>query len=155
MSIKLKIKGFEDLINNIEAAGGSSVQACENALKGSAVIMQNELKAEMRMSNVPSDLVNEMPNFSVETNGNRTTARVGYQKGNYDPNNLSTGYKVLFLNYGTPHRKYHGQIREGSPLKSGGTIHLGFIQRAKKNANPKIRKQQKQAFEKILERLKK
>lgn len=155
MSIKLKIKGFEDLLNNIEAAGGSINSACESALKGSAVIMQNELKAEMRSSNVPADLVNSMPNFEVQTTANRTTARVGYKKGTYNPNNISDGYKVVFLNYGTPNRSKHGKIQEGSTMSTGGTLRLGFIQRAKANAKPKIRKIQKQALTKILERLKK
>lgn len=155
MSIKLQIKGFEDLLNNIEAAGGSMTSACESALKGSADIMQKELKAEMQSSNVPADLINAMPNFEVSTSGNRTTARVGYKKGTYNPNNLSDGYKVVFLNYGTPRRSQHGRIQEGSNMAAGGTLRLGFIQRAKDNARPKIRKMQKQALTKILERLKK
>ena len=143
MSIKLQLEGFEDLLKNIEEAGRSIPSACESALKQSAQIMQSELKAEMIASGVPNDLVSSMPKFETETEGNRVTAKVGYKKGKYDPDNLSDGYKVVFLNYGTPNRKKHGQIAA-----------KGFIQRAKKKARPKIKKGQKEALEKILARLK-
>lgn len=149
MSIKLNVNGFEELLKDIEAAGGSIPSACNSAIRGSAQIMQSEIKTEMRSANVPNDLINDMPPFEVETEGNRVTARVGYRKGTYDPNNLSSGYKVVFLNYGTPNRSKHGKI------ENGGKIKLGFIQRAKGRAKPKIKKQQKEALNKILERLKK
>lgn len=153
MSIKLKLDGFEDLLKNIEAAGGSIQKATESAVRQSAQIMQSELKAEMQASNVGSDLINAMPNFDIETEGNRITASVGYKKGAYNPDDLSDGYKVVMLNYGTPHRKKHGKIKEGSHMAAGGSLKLGFIQRAKENANKKIKKEQKAALNKILERL--
>lgn len=155
MSITLKFQGFEDLVKEIEKANGSINQACESAIKQSAQIMQSELKAQMADANVPNELISAMPSPEIETSGNRITARVGYKKGAYNPNNLSTGYKVLFLNYGTPNRKIHGKIHEGSNTKAGGTLKLGFIQRAKKKARPQIKKSQEQVFKKILARLKK
>lgn len=142
MPIQIKLKGFDDMLKNIEAAGGSMVGACESAVKQSAQIMQTELKTEMKSTGVPSDLVNRMPHFQVEKEGNRVSAKVGYIKGTYNPKDISDGYKVVFLNYGTPHRKKHGKV----------PAH-GFIEKAKKKARPKIKKQQKTALEKILKRL--
>lgn len=153
MSIKIELKGYQDLLADIEAAGGSMIGAAESAVRQSAQIMQTELKAEMKNSGVPQELVNSMPQFDIEKLGNRVSARVGYKKGAYDPKNPSNGYKVVFLNYGTPHRMKHGKIVEGSTTKAG-TLKLGFIDRAKTRARPKIKKQQKIALEKILERLK-
>lgn len=144
MAIKIKIEGFEKLLNDIEAAGGSIDKASNSAIKASAQIMQNELKAQMRSVDADAGLIAAMPPFEVESNGNRFSARVGYRKGSYNPNNPSDGYKVVFLNYGTPHRRKHGQERA-----------RGFIQVAKKKARPKIKKTQEAAFNKILERLKK
>lgn len=144
MSIKLKLEGFEDLLKEIEAAEGSIKGACESAIKQSAQTMQSELKSEMKKANVPNDLINAMPQFEVKSDGNRVTARVGYKKGTYNPKNLSDGYKIVFLNYGTPHRSKHGKV-----------VARGFIQKAKKNAKRKIKNQQKEALEKILKRLKK
>jgi HK97 gp10 family phage protein len=144
MSIQLKINGFEDLLKSIEAAGGSINAATESAIKASAQIMESELKSEMQKSRVPSRLINAMPSSRIEKSANRITAHVGYEKGAYDPTNLSDAYKVIFLNYGTPKRSKHGKVRP-----------RGFIQRAKKKANSKIKKEQQAVFEKILRRLQK
>lgn len=144
MSIKLNIEGFEDILKDIEAAGGSIDKACDSALRQSAQIMQDTLKAEMRAANVPNDLIASMPQSEVYSKANRFSAEVGYTKGPYDPKNPSDGYKVVFLNYGTPNRKKHGKVTA-----------RGFIQKAKKKASPKIKKAQKEALNKILERLKK
>lgn len=139
MSIKLKLEGFDDLFEQIKKAGGTVDRAADSCLKQSAQIMQNELKSEMQKSNVDNGLIGSMPPPEVEVNGNRYTARVGYKKGNYDPNNPSDGYKVVFLNYGTPHRSKHGKVAA-----------RGFIQRAKKKARPKIKKSQEETLNKIL-----
>lgn len=139
MSIKLNLKGFNELLENIQKANGNVLTATEKALKGSADIMQSTLKAEMAKSNVPSDLISAMPPYTTETNANRVTARVGYRKGNYDPKNPSDGYKVVFLNYGTPNRTIHGKVTA-----------RGFIERAKRKAKPKMKKQQEQTLKEIL-----
>lgn len=143
MSIKLKLNGFDELFTQIQAAGGTVERATESCLKQSAQIMQNELKTQMQKSNVDGDLINSMPPFEIEVNGNRYTARVGYKKGAYDPNNPSDGYKVVFLNYGTPNRSKHGKV-----------VARGFIQKAKKKASAPMKRAQKETLEKILGRLK-
>ena len=143
MSIKLKLDGYEDLIKQIEEAGGTIERATESCLKQSAYIMHNELKTQMQQSNVDSDLLKSMPPPEIEVTANRYIARVGYKKGAYDPNNPSDGYKVVFLNYGTPNRSKHGKVEA-----------RGFIQRAKQKANAPIKKAQKETLEKILGRLK-
>ena len=143
MSIKLKLDGFEDLLKQIEEAGGTIDKATESCLKKSADIMHDELITQMQKSNVDSDLISSMPPPEIEVTGNRYIARVGYKKGAYDPNNPSGGYKIVFLNYGTPNRSKHGKV-----------IARGFIQRAKKKANAPIKRAQKETIEKILESLK-
>lgn len=155
MAIKLKLEGFDELLKNIEAAGGTIDKACESAMKQSAQTMQEELKAAMKSANVDAGLIGAMPQFQIEKEGNRISARVGYKKGAYNPADISDGYKVVFLNYGTPYRQSHGKIHEGSSMKAGGSLKLGFIQKAKRSARPKIKKQQKEALEKILGRLSK
>lgn len=154
MSIKLKFEGFEDLLKEIEEAGGSIDKAAESAMKQSAQIVNSALKNEMKSSGVPSKLINAMPPPEVEKNGNTISVKAGYKKGTYNPDNLSDGYKVVMLNYGTPKRKKHGKIHEGSKTKAGASLKLGFIQRAKKKATPQVKKAQKEALNKILARLK-
>lgn len=151
MSIKLKLEGFDELLKEIEKAGGKIDNAVESAMRLSANTMQNELKTQMQKSNVDNGLISRMPPFEIEKDYGRVTARVGYKKGSYNPDNLSDGYKVTFLNYGTPYRTEHGKIQDQS---EGGKIKLGFIRRAKNAARRKIKKQQEEALNKILARLK-
>lgn len=142
MSIKLKIEGFEQLLKDIEKAGGSINSATQECMKKSADIMQNELKAKMQSANVASDLISRMPAPEIETNANRVTARVGYKKGAYNPEDPSDGYKVVFLNYGTPNRTEHGKMRK-----------LGFIQKAKNSAKKLIKAEQEKTLTEILKGL--
>ncbi len=144
MSIKLKLNGFDELFSQIEKAGGTIDKAAKQCLQTSAQIMHDELKKQMTAANVDSDLINRMPPPEIESEGNRHTARVGYKKGDYDPNDPSDGYKVVFLNYGTPKRSKHGKIEDG------GKVKLGFIKRAKTKASKKIKQSQQETLEKIL-----
>lgn len=144
MSIKLKLEGFEELLKQIEKAGEKIEPVVKKTIEQSADLMQDELQNEMQKSNVPRDLINRMPPPKFEEDHGRFTARVGYKKGSYNPDNISDGYKVVFLNYGTPYRKKHGKIKEG------GKIKLGFITRAKNRAKKKITKQQENALKEIL-----
>ena len=143
MSIKLKLEGFDDLLKEIERAGGRIDDATKKCMVKSADIMQDTLKAEMEKANADKDVINAMPAPTIENDYGRITARVGYRKGTYDPHNLSDGYKVVFVNYGTPYRKKHGKIE-------GKTVRLGFIQRAKNKAKRKIEKTQEETLHEIL-----
>ena len=143
MSIKLKLEGFDDLLTQIEKAGGTIDGAATKCLKKSADIMHNELTAQMTAANVDSGLINRMPPPEVEIDGNRYNARVGYKKDAYNPDNPSDAYKVIFDNYGTPRRSKHGK----QPAK-------GFIQKAKKKAKTKINKEQKETLNEIIGGLK-
>ena len=143
MSIKLNISGFEDILKDIEKAGGSINAAARECMEKSAKIMEDELKSKMQHANVDSDLINRMPAPEIETSANKVTARVGYKKGAYDPKNPSDGYKVIFINYGTPRRTAHGKIKE-----------RGFIQKAKKSAKKRIKAEQERTLNEILKGLK-
>lgn len=138
----LQLQGFDDLLEKIQKAGGSIDQAADSCLRQSAQVMQKELKAQMQAAGVDGDLINSMPPPQTTVKNNRYSAAVGYKKGDYDPNNPSDGYKVVFLNYGTPRRTKHGKVAA-----------RGFIQKAKKKARPQIKKAQQDTLEKILGRV--
>lgn len=139
MSIKLQLDGFDELLSKIEKAGGSIDAAAETCLKNSAAIMEAELKTQMSKADVESALINKMPAPTIEKDSNRITARVGYKKGAYNPRNISDGYKIVFLNYGTPRRTQHGKIKA-----------RGFISKAKRKARARIKKQQEETLNEIL-----
>ena len=142
MSIKLKLDGFDELLSKIQKAGGSIDSAATACLKNSASIMEAELKTQMSNAGVDSGLISGMPAPQIEQEGNKITARVGYKKGAYNPRDPSDGYKVVFLNYGTPHRSKHGKVKA-----------RGFIAKAKKNAKKQITKQQEETLNEILKGL--
>lgn len=144
MPITLKLTGFEEMLTAIEKAGGSIDKAANQCMQKSAKLMDEELKAQMRSANVKSDLINRMPSPEVEKEGNRYTARVGFVKGEYNPTKPSDAYKAIFLNYGTPRRTKHGQVKARH-----------FIENAKKKAKSKIKNSQQQTFKEILGGLKK
>lgn len=145
MSIKLKLDGFDELMNEIQKAEGNVQKATEKCMEKSAEVMESTLKAEMQKSNVDSSLVNRMPKYTIENDYGEITARVGYKKGSYDPKNISDGYKVVFINYGTPNK-----------IDKDGEPHIakrGFIQRAKNKSKSKIKKTQEQTLKEILKGL--
>lgn len=144
MPITLKLTGFEEMLTAIEKAGGSIDKATNQCMQKSAKLMDEELKAQMRSANVKSDLINRMPSPEVEKEGNRYTARVGFVKGEYNPTKPSDAYKAIFLNYGTPRRTKHGQVKARH-----------FIENAKEKAKSKIENSQQQTFKEILGGLKK
>lgn len=140
----LQLNGFEDLLEQIQKAGGSIDRAADSCLRQSAQIMQNELKAQMQAAGVDSNLISAMPPPQIKVKGNRYRAEVGYKKGAFDPRNPSDGYKVVFLNYGTPRRTMRGKVEA-----------RGFIDKAKKKARPQIKKAQQETLEKILDEVNK
>lgn len=140
----LQLKGFEELIEQIQKAGGSVDRAAESCTRQAAQIMQAELKAQMQAAGVESDLINRMPPPQITGKDNIYSAAVGYKKGRYDPSDPSDGYKVVFLNYGTPKRTLHGKVAA-----------RGFIKKAKDSARPRIKKAQEETLNKILGRVSK
>lgn len=142
MSIKIKFKGFEDTIQRIKNAGGSVDKAVETCMKQSADIVDAELKSQMQAAAVPAQLITAMSPPRVFRDGNTFVAKVGYEKGEFDPKNPSDAYKIVFLNYGTPKRMKHGKVKA-----------RGFIQKARRKALPKVKKQQEQMLNEILARL--
>lgn len=143
MAIKLKLDGFDELLEQIEAAGRSADSAAESAIKASAQVMQSELKSALSVA-TDSGLAGRLPAPKIEHSGNEVSASVGFESTAYNPRNPSDYHKAIFLNYGTPTRKQHGQEAA-----------RGFVTKAKRRARPKIKKVQKEALEKILARLKK
>lgn len=146
MAIKLNLEGFDELLREIEKAGGNVDSATKKCMEKSAEIMEDELKAQMQaadLENKMSRLISRMPSPRIKNNHGLWTAFVGYEKGAYNPENPSDAYKVIFINYGTPRRTKHGKIKP-----------RGFIQKAKSRAKPKIKKEQAKILDDIFRGLK-
>lgn len=140
--ISLNLNGFDELIRKIDKAGGTINGAVDACMRESAKIQNDKLKETMQKKNVDTGLINRMPPPEIKWEGNSCEARVGYKKGKYDPDNPSDGYKAVFINYGTPHRKEHGKVEA-----------RGFVKEARKKAMTPIKKKQKETLEGIMKEL--
>ena len=147
MSIKLNLTGFDEMLRKIEKAGGDVDAATKKCMEKAAEIMDDELKAQMQavdLQNTMSRLISRMPSPKVKNDHGLWTAEVGYEKGEYNPKHLSDAYKAIMINYGTPRRTKHGKVKA-----------RGFIDKAKKKAKPKIRKEQAKILDEVFRELRK
>ena len=145
--ISISLKGFERLLEQLKQAGEDVDAAASQIIKEDAAIVETELKASCKASNVPDDIINEIRK-KVKSGLNVYSAEIGWELGNYDPKNPSAGYKAVFLNYGTVRRHTaKGYDRGAIPKKP---TQQQFIAQAKKKAKAKISKKHKEMLKKML-----
>ena len=161
--LKLTLKGFDDLLEQINESGGEIRTATEKALKSSANLLTNEIRSGAAQRNVPTtDLINPTPKW----NGNRCSVEVGFTLGAYDSKNPSSGYLALFKEYGAPAGGGVRTVKEPGIVarvdgdfktldKSRGSVSANpFIRPALEQNQKAIRKQQEAALNEILKGLK-
>ena len=137
--IKIKLKGWNEYLDLIQAAGRELEPIARECITESAKIVEQELAAAASSAGVPGDLVGDIET-EISGNGNAYTASIGWKKGEYNPKKLSNGYKIVFMNYGTGHRQTKLKANRGQMTE------LGFIQKGRTAANKKIKKKQKEAL---------
>lgn len=146
--LKLNLKGFEDLIDDLTRKGKDVEKAAGKAITESARIVEAELKTECQAAGVPDSITSEI-RTKVSGKDGTFTAEVGWELNNYNPKNPSAGYKAIFLNYGTVRRRTRRGYNRGQiPKKSADQQ---FIYAAKKKAARKVRKVQEEVLKEALE----
>lgn len=161
--LKLTLKGFDGLLEEIQSADGEIASATERAMQSSANLLTNEIRSGAAQRNVPTtDLINPTPKWS----GNRCSVEVGFKLGAYDSVNPSSGYLALFKEYGAPAGGGVRNVKESDIVaKVGGEFKTLNESRGSVNADPfirpaleqnqkAIREAQKTALERILGGLK-
>ena len=161
--LKLTLKGFDDLLEQINESGGEIKTATEKALKSSANLLTNEIRSGAAQRNVPTtDLINPTPKWS----GNRCSVEVGFKLGAYDSVNPSSGYLALFKEYGAPAGGGVRTVKEPGIVarvdgdfktldKSRGSVSANpFIRPALEQNQKAIRNEQQAALDEILKGLK-
>ncbi len=160
--IKLNLKGFEKMLDEIQVVGGNIDSAAQVTLDECANVVETELRTACNSAGVPQSVSGEIT-VTKGKNGNRFYAKVGWKMGGYDPKNPSAGYKAVFHNYGTTRRNVK-DTGERTPVGGnwktlgtdrGAVTGSGFIGKAKKASSPKVKKIQKEKLAKILKGLKK
>lgn len=161
--LKLTLKGFDGLLEEIQSAGGEIAPATERALQSSANLLTNEIRSGAAQRNVPTtDLINPTPKWS----GNRCSVEVGFKLGAYDSVNPSSGYLALFKEYGAPAGGGVRTVKEPGIVarvdgdfktldKSRGSVNADpFIRPALEQNQKAIRNEQQAALDEILKGLK-
>lgn len=144
--IKVSLKGFDDMLDKINKANGDVNKAAEKAINDSARIAEQELKSAAISAGLKSNLVSKIKTRKT-AKGNTYAAKVGWELGAYNPNDLSAGYKAMFINYGTVRRKTKTGADRGALTKP--PKQRQFIAVAKKKANKRIKQAQQQVIEKV------
>lgn len=149
--IKIKLTGFDELLEAVQLASKDVDKAASNAIKESARIVEQELISAARNAGVPQDLINEIK-VEVNYHAGEYYARVGWRLGAYDPSNPSPGYRAAFINYGTVRRITRQGWNRGQIDKP--TKQRQFISIAKRKANKRIKRLQQDIIKKVQEDLK-
>jgi HK97 gp10 family phage protein len=103
-SIKLNLKGLDELLERIKKAGGSIEQAAEKALVESAEPFFDDLKAGIAEHRLTGETERSLRKNKVEWEGGKASVKIGF-----DINN--GGLPALFVEYGTPTQKAQPFIR--------------------------------------------
>ena len=109
--ISLSFKGFEELAEKLDKAGGDLKKVTEKALITSKKIVEQNLKDTVNDSNFPAHgkystgLTEKSIDTSetVEWNGTKATIKVGFDF-------KISGLRTIFLMYGTPRMKKSPKI---------------------------------------------
>lgn len=104
--IGLQFDGLEDIISNLENAGGSAMDAVDSALKASKDFVTDALIRDTKKANYPAkgkystgELAKSIDkNFKVEWKGLTAEINIGYDF-------KKAGLTSIFLMYGTPRHK--------------------------------------------------
>lgn len=135
---------FDSLLNKIKKAGGDIEQATWDAARKGGRVYYQTLVEECKKSGVPDHLIDKIRfNCLRDSSGSRFAVVVGWYMDNYDPADPSDGYKVVFLNYGTPRR-------ESSKGNRGYIDGRGFIGRSKKKSRKLIKQAQEEFLKSVL-----
>lgn len=135
---------FDSLLNKIKKAGGDIEKATWDAARKGGRVYYQTLVEECKKSGVPDHLIDKIRfNCLRDASGSRFAVVVGWYMDNYDPADPSEGYKVVFLNYGTPRR-------ESSKGNRGYINGRGFIGRSKKKSRKLIKQAQEEFLKSVL-----
>lgn len=145
--IKLNLKGFEKMLAAVQDANRNVDQLAKRATEESARIVEQELREQCQEAGVPDDITREIKTTTSTQGDGRYSAQVGWRLGNYDPRNPSAGFKAIFINYGTVRRQTRRGENRGEIRKRARSQQ--FIYAARKKAQTKVKKLQKQMLEEI------
>lgn len=148
--VKLVLKGFDDLLEQIQRAGGKVEPATERALLQSANVLDQAIRNGAVARNISTSA---MVKPVVTWKGNRASTEVGFELGEYNSANPSDGYLALFKEYGAPSKKGTNR-KTKSGYNRGAEAPDPFIRPAVSANKKTVQKAQENALNQILRELK-
>lgn len=150
--IKLQLKGFEDMLEQIQRAGGDIDKAARDCMEKSVQILESNLKKEAQSSGADTTTVFR----EVTQNGNRISAETGWKLGDYNSSNPSEGYEAMFIEFGTGRYSKRGKGRDrqtAAGYNRGSTEPRPFIAKARKKSKKAIHAIQQETLQDITKEL--
>ena len=152
--IKLTTKGFEEMLEAVEKAGGNVDKAARQCAEKSVVILESNLIREAQASGAETSTVSH----SVTAKGNIITAETGWELGSYDSSNPSEGYKAMFVEFGTGRHSARGKGKDRETAAGhnrGSTAPRPFLAQARKKSAKQIHAIQRETLQNIVKELEK
>lgn len=150
--MRLKISGFDKMLERIQQAGGDVDKAARDCMEESLQVLESNLKKEAQANGVETTTVFH----SVTTSGNRVKGEAGWPLGNYDSNNPSEGYAAMFAEFGTGK---HSQRSKGKDRQTaaghnrGSTEPHPFMEQARAQSVKPIKAIQRKTLKNIVKEL--
>ena len=151
------------LLEEIQRANGNVEAATMKAAEACTEILEDSLKASCNASGISGSISGAIKGETEKlSGGNVYKSSAGWKMGSYNPRDPSPGYLALFFNYGTGKREVKTEklrVNVGGKWetlsKNRGSISARrFLDDAKKDAKPKVKKAQEGILNEILGGLK-
>lgn len=150
--MRLKVNGFDEMLERVQRAGGNVDKAARECMEKSVRVLESNLKSEAEASGAPTSTVSH----SVTSSGNIVSGETGWKLGEYDSNNPSEGYQAMFREFGTGKHsaRSKGKDRETAAGQNrGSTEPRPFLAKARKKSVKPIRAIQEETLQNIVKEL--
>ena len=150
--MRLKVKGFDEMLERVQKAGGDIDRAARECMERSVEVLESNLIREAQASGADtSEVFHE-----VTASGNRVSAETGWKLGGYDSDNPSEGYRAMFREFGTGKHSERGKGKDRKTAAGhnrGSTEPRPFMDRARKKSAKRVRAIQEETLQNIVKEL--
>lgn len=150
--LTLALKGFDDVLEKIQAAGGDVDSAARSCMDQSIKVLESNLIKEAQASGAETTTVFH----AVSVDGNRVSAETGWKLGEYNSANPSEGYEAMFVEFGTGKYSARGKGKDrqtAAGYNRGSTAPRPFISKARQKSAKQIRAIQQETLQNIVKEL--
>lgn len=148
----MQVKGFEDMLEAVQKAGGNVDAAARRCMEKSVDVLESNLIREAQASGADTSEVYKGLIFE----GNRISAETGWELGSYDSGNPSEGYRAMFIEFGAGKSSARGKGRDretAAGYNRGSTEPRPFMEKARKKSVKPIKAIQQETLQDMVKEL--